>query len=82
MYGVDLYPPPTAWVPPNCFLEVEDVLQDWTWRQDFDLIHLRLMLGAFTEEQWTDVYQKCYEYVHTRAFRDTNQRALTHSPAT
>ncbi|GAB1735556.1 hypothetical protein NU219Hw_g4134t1 [Hortaea werneckii] len=61
VYGVDLYPPPTAWVPPNCFLEVEDVLQDWTWRQNFDLIHLRLMLGAFTEEQWADVYQKCYE---------------------
>ena len=25
--GVDLYPPPETWVPPNCRLEVEDVLK-------------------------------------------------------
>lgn len=48
-------------MPPNCYLEVEDVLQDWTWRHKFDLIHLRLMLGAFTEEQWGEVYRKCFE---------------------
>ncbi|KAK4543436.1 hypothetical protein LTR36_005579 [Oleoguttula mirabilis] len=59
--GVDLFPPPSSWVPPNCYLEVEDVLQDWTWHYKFDLIHLRLMLGAFAEDQWGDVYRKCYE---------------------
>jgi len=63
VYGVDLYPPPTSWVPPNCFLEVEDVLQEWTWRQPFDVIHMRLLLGAFSDEQWDEVYRKCYEYV-------------------
>ncbi|TKA23676.1 hypothetical protein B0A50_06512 [Salinomyces thailandicus] len=61
VYGVDLYPPPTSWVPSNCFLEVEDVLSEWTWRHQFDLIHMRLMLGAFTEDQWGDVYRKCYD---------------------
>lgn len=59
--GVDLYPPPNSWVPPNCFLEVEDVLQDWTWKHEFDLIHMRLLLGAFTDSQWDDVYHRCYE---------------------
>ncbi|KAK3705923.1 hypothetical protein LTR37_013076 [Vermiconidia calcicola] len=61
VYGVDLYPPPHSWVPPNCFLEVEDVLSDWTWKHKFDLIHMRLMLGAFMESEWDSVYRKCYE---------------------
>lgn len=59
--GVDLYPPPVGWVPPNCILEVDDVLEEWTWRQKFDLIHMRLLLGAFTPEEWGKVYKKCYE---------------------
>jgi hypothetical protein len=59
--GVDLYPPPVGWVPPNCILEVDDVLEEWTWRQKFDLIHMRLLLGAFTPEEWGNVYKKCYE---------------------
>ncbi|OJJ45087.1 hypothetical protein ASPZODRAFT_675583 [Penicilliopsis zonata CBS 506.65] len=59
--GVDLYPPPDTWVAPNCILEVDDVLQPWTWREPFDLIHMRLMLGAFTPAEWDRVYQQCYD---------------------
>jgi trans-aconitate methyltransferase len=61
VYGVDLSPPPAPWVPPNCFLQVDDVLQEWTWRQPFDLVHMRLMLGAFTDPEWTTVYQRCFD---------------------
>lgn len=25
VHGVDLYPPPQTWVPPNCILEVDDL---------------------------------------------------------
>ncbi|KAJ5089464.1 hypothetical protein N7532_008148 [Penicillium argentinense] len=59
--GVDLFPPPVTWMPPNCILEVDDVLREWTWREPFDFIHLRIMLGSFTAEEWHSVYQKCYE---------------------
>lgn len=31
MNGVNLYPPPAPWVPPNCVFEVDDVTKDWTW---------------------------------------------------
>lgn len=61
--GVDLFPPPVTWMPPNCVFEVDDVLRDWTWRDPFDFIHLRLMLGAFTPEGWDQVYKQCYELV-------------------
>lgn len=59
--GVDLFPPPVSWIPPNCILEVDDVLQQWTWRDKFDLIHLRHGIGAFTSEEWENLYKQCYD---------------------
>ncbi|KAJ6071209.1 hypothetical protein N7499_009223 [Penicillium canescens] len=59
--GVDLFPPPGEWLPPNCIMEVDDILQEWTWRDPFDLIHLRHMLGSFTPEEWDIVYKHCYD---------------------
>lgn len=63
VHGIDLYPPPQPWVPPNCVLEVDDILESWTYREKFDLIHMRLLLGAFTPEQWDDVYKKCFQFL-------------------
>ncbi|KAJ5765483.1 hypothetical protein N7520_005042 [Penicillium odoratum] len=59
--GVDLFPPPIDWMPPNCVLEVDDVLQDWTWRDPFDFIHMSIMIGAFSKQEWKSVYQQCYD---------------------
>ncbi|KAJ5649334.1 uncharacterized protein N7484_003057 [Penicillium longicatenatum] len=60
--GVDLFPPPETWIPPNCILEVDDILQDWTWRDPFDLIHLRILENAFTPEQTDRLYKLCYDH--------------------
>ena len=59
--GVDLFPPPVNWTPPNCIFEVDDVLQPWTWSQKFDLIHLRHGIGAFTPDEWDLLYKQCYD---------------------
>lgn len=61
--GVDLFPPPTVWMPPNCTLEVEDVNGSWTWKKHFDLIHLRQMIGNFDEQQWSELYRKCFDTI-------------------
>ncbi|KFZ25220.1 hypothetical protein V502_00303 [Pseudogymnoascus sp. VKM F-4520 (FW-2644)] len=61
IHGVDLYPPPVTWVPPNCIFEVDDITQEWTWHNKFDLIHLRLLLGAFKPEEWATLYRRCYD---------------------
>lgn len=39
--GIDLYPSPETWVPPNCIFTVEDASNPWQFEQKFDLIHLR-----------------------------------------
>ncbi|KAJ5984330.1 hypothetical protein N7481_006429 [Penicillium waksmanii] len=59
--GVDLYPPPISWMPPNCTIEVDDVLQEWTWREPFDFIRMRNMIGSFDQAEWDRVYQQCYD---------------------
>ncbi|KAJ5736833.1 uncharacterized protein N7483_001958 [Penicillium malachiteum] len=58
--GVDLYPPPVVWTPPNCVFEVDDILEEWTWREEFDLIHMANMIGSFDSSEWTNLYQQCY----------------------
>ena len=63
LYGVDLYPPPQSWVPPNCFLEVDDVTKPWLWEQKFDLIHIRFALGAFTDKEWQRIYREAYKHL-------------------
>ncbi|CAG8365125.1 unnamed protein product [Penicillium salamii] len=58
--GVDLFPPPVSWLPPNCILEVDDVTKEWTWQQPFDLVHMRLLDAAFTPEENEEVLYQCY----------------------
>ena len=43
------------------FCEVDDVLKKWTFNQRWDLIHLRWLSGAFTEEQWRLLYKQAYK---------------------
>jgi hypothetical protein len=60
---VDLFPPPIEWLPPNCILEVDDVLQSWTWQEPFDLVHLRILEGSFTPEEQKRLYAEIYKFV-------------------
>ncbi|KAJ5471467.1 hypothetical protein N7530_008824 [Penicillium desertorum] len=52
--GVDLFPPLVSWTPPNCIVEVNDVQQHWTWREQFDLIHMRIMIGNIRPGGWIE----------------------------
>ncbi|KAJ5332859.1 uncharacterized protein N7506_006642 [Penicillium brevicompactum] len=58
--GVDLFPPPVTWMPPNCILEVDNILEPWTWNEEQDLIHIRIMIGSFDPSEWETVYTQCY----------------------
>ena len=40
---------------------VDDALKTWTFKERFDLIHMRDMFGAFTYNQWTEVYRQASE---------------------
>ncbi|KAJ6028868.1 hypothetical protein N7540_004444 [Penicillium herquei] len=59
--GVDLFPPPNAWVPPNCTLEVDDILLPWTFTEKFDLVHLRILACAFSPEETDQLMKQIYD---------------------
>ncbi|KAJ5852927.1 hypothetical protein EN45_075230 [Penicillium chrysogenum] len=42
-------------------MEVDDILQEWTWRHPFDLIHMRQLIGAFTPVEWDSLFTQCYK---------------------
>lgn len=63
VHGVDLYPPPQDWVPPNCILEVDDITKPWTFPFKFDLVHIRQLIGALPRSGWMKVYRRAYEYI-------------------
>lgn len=68
---MDIFPPPVSWTPPNCVFEVDDVQREWTWRDPFDFIHMRQLLGAFSAEGWDTLYQQCYKSVFLSMQRDS-----------
>ncbi|KAJ5772571.1 hypothetical protein N7520_003100 [Penicillium odoratum] len=59
--GVDLFPPPVTWMPPNCVFEVDNALEEWTWQQPFDLVHMRIMIGSFDPSEWNKLYKRIYD---------------------
>ena len=81
VYGVDLFPTPDTWVPPNCKFEVDDVLEPWMYSQKFDLIHLRMMHGSFTDEQWRLVYKQAYNALARRMDRGNRAQHLVRPTA-
>lgn len=48
-------------MPPNCILEVDNVLEEWTWKDPIDLIHMRIMIGSFDPAGWDHVYKSSYK---------------------
>lgn len=58
--AVDLSPPP-QWTAPNCTFEVDDITKDWSFSIKFDLVHMRHLLGAMNEQDWTKLYKQAYE---------------------
>lgn len=59
--GVDLYPPPRDFLPPNCELLVDDVMKPWMFEKKFELIHARFLVGSFTPEGWKGLYKQAYD---------------------
>ncbi|KAJ5182530.1 hypothetical protein N7492_000146 [Penicillium capsulatum] len=56
-------PSPGNWLPPNCIMEVDDILQPWTWREPFDLVHLRILDASFTPQETDHLYSQCYDHI-------------------
>ncbi|KAJ5946111.1 hypothetical protein N7454_002950 [Penicillium verhagenii] len=43
--------------------KVDDAMQPWTWREPFDLVHMRLMTASWSDSEWDVVYKQCYDNI-------------------
>ncbi|KAJ5638713.1 hypothetical protein N7528_001103 [Penicillium herquei] len=59
--GVDLFPPPVTYTAPNCVFEVDNALEEWTWNEQFDLVHMRILIGSFDPKEWDQIYKQIYD---------------------
>jgi len=47
-------------VPPNCKFEVDDMEEEWTYKDNsFDYIHMRSLSGSFSN--WESVLRNAYK---------------------
>jgi len=57
--GVDISPIQPRWVPPNTKFEVDDMEQEWTFKDNqFDYIHMRSLSGSFSN--WDYIFAQAY----------------------
>jgi len=56
--GVDLSPIQPAFVPPNLQFEIDDLEEEWTFKQPFDFIYSRFMTGSIAD--WPHFFKQCY----------------------
>ena len=59
--GTDLSAIQPDAVPSNVFFEVDDAEEEWTFGQQFDLIHLRNLAGSF--KHWDEIYEECFRHL-------------------
>jgi trans-aconitate methyltransferase len=62
--GTDIAKIQPSAVPLNVFFEIDDAEEEggWTWAEDeFDLVHFRSMVGAFTD--WKHIYTEAYKHL-------------------
>lgn len=54
--GTDLSPIQPSSVPPNCLFEIDDYNKEWEYKNKFDLIHTRELLGSVPN--WVEFFRK------------------------
>ncbi|KAG7289661.1 hypothetical protein NEMBOFW57_006036 [Staphylotrichum longicolle] len=60
--GVDIAPTQPDWVPPNCIFELDDIEQDWAWKENsFDLIFARDLILAVRD--WPRLIDQAYRHL-------------------
>lgn len=60
--GTDLSPIQPTYVPPNLQFEIADADEDWTFSQNFDLIHCRIM-NDFTLKSWPHYFEQAFDHL-------------------
>ncbi|OLN92049.1 hypothetical protein CCHL11_01589 [Colletotrichum chlorophyti] len=61
---------PSYRVPPNCHFEIDDLEEEWTWTEPFDLIHARTFLGGISN--WKGFVAEAYKNLEVGGYLEIN----------
>ena len=64
--GIDLSPIQPRMVPPNISFQVDDLEEQWGFKEGFDFIYSRMMSGAIAD--WPKLFQQSFEYASPHLF--------------
>jgi len=70
--GTDLSPIQPSYVPPNLHFEIADADEPWTFHQQFDLIHCRLM-NDFTLKSWPHYFHQAFDFAKPGAWVECHE---------
>ncbi|WYZ39985.1 hypothetical protein EsH8_IV_000326 [Colletotrichum jinshuiense] len=59
--GTDISAVQPSWVPPNCHFQIDDAQLDWTFKKDFNFIHIRNLYGSI--DDWQRLYNQAFEHL-------------------
>ena len=57
--GTDLSSIQPSWVPPNIRFVVDDAEEQWVFNQNFDFVHIRVMLASIRD--WPRLIRQGFE---------------------
>lgn len=78
--GFDISPVQPSWVPPNLQFEVDDLEQEWLWKQNsFDLVHCRFMFMSVRD--WPAMLQQAYQSLKPGGYVELSELDLDPGPA-
>lgn len=60
------------------FCKVDDVLKPWDYRNQFDLVHMRLLVGAFSDNQWRLLYKQAYNNTAPGGYIEHLEASVSH----
>ena len=59
--ATDLSPYDQSNLPPNLLFQIDDARDEWTFTEPFDFIHIRGLVGAFSD--WKFIYGQAYKHL-------------------
>lgn len=77
VYGTDLSPIQPTYVPPNLRFEIADADEEWTFRQEFDLVHTRVMNDTSLKD-WPHFYREAFKVLQPGGWMESQEFSYKH----
>ncbi|KAH7119328.1 S-adenosyl-L-methionine-dependent methyltransferase [Dactylonectria macrodidyma] len=72
--GTDISPIQPTWVPPNLEFQIDDCCQEWTFKEKFDCVHCRAMIGSIPD--WNALTKQAFKALKPGGHIEFHERLM------